>query len=361
MSHALQQLPWGLGVIEGFYGRCWSALDRLDTLGFLAGCGYRYYVYAPKSDAVLRRDWRTSWSAGMDVHLREIAARAHAAGLVWGVGLSPLGLVENPDASALRDLRAKLEQLDSIGVELLCLLFDDMPRQVEDLAARQSSVVAEVAAVTRARHLVVCPSYYTRDPVLERLFGTRPSRYWEEFASALPPEVGIFWTGEQVCSPSYDATDLAGIARKFGRAPVLWDNYPVNDGARMADFLHVDAFRNRPPELARLTSAHFVNPMNQCWLSRIPLLTLPRVYAEGSGYDAERAFADAARSVAGEAAAALLVADRALLQEQGLVALGDTGRSALAARYAGIDAGWAREIQSWLRGEYAFDPACLTG
>ncbi len=33
----------------------------------------------------------------------------------------------------------------------------------------------------------------------------------------------------------------------------------------------------------------------------------------------------------------------------------------LAAEYAGLPGAAAREISEWLRGDYAFDPACLTG
>jgi hypothetical protein len=358
--NSLQALPWGLGVIEGFYGRPWREQDRVDTLAFLGRAGYRYYVYAPKSDTVLRRNWRDRWDAAAERHLSDLGKAAASEGVVWGVGLSPLGLVEDLGPAALRELRAKLSLIDGIGVELLCVLFDDMPRSVQDLAARQAEVIAEVAAATKARHLIVCPSYYSRDPVLERLFGARPERYWEDLGAALPAQAGIFWTGERVCSQGYVVRELRDIAGILGRPPVLWDNYPVNDGARMADFLHLDAFSNRPPDIATVCAAHFVNPMNQCRLSRIPLATLPRVYSEGGRYAPERAFDEAAREFAGEPGAALLAADRPVLQHQGLKALDAEQRARLVDRYAALDTPWARELIDWLRGGYAFDPACLT-
>lgn len=357
---ALQELPWGLGLIEGFYGRAWQAADRLATLGFLARHGYRYYVYAPKSDPILRRAWRERWTRDDEALLRDLARRADAEGILWGVGLSPLGLVEDMGATAMGALRAKIRLLDELGVQVLCILFDDMPRGVEDLAARQCAVVAEVAAVSAARHLLVCPSYYTRDPVLERLFGARPEHYWEELGAGLPGGAGIFWTGERVCSSGYPEADLRDIGARLGRAPVLWDNYPVNDGARMADFLHMDAFRDRDAGLRTLTGAHFVNPMNQCRLSWVPLATLPRAYAEGGAYDPERELARAAREVAGAQGGDCLVEDLELLQRVGLKALADADRARLRARYAGYPDRWAQELLDWLDGGYAFDPACLT-
>ena len=359
MSDRLRPLPFGLGLIEGFYGRPWDERDRLAMLDFLASAGYHYYVYAPKSDTGLRRRWREPWPEPRVLHLRALAERARALGLCWGVGLSPLGLVESMDAGSMRALRARVGQLDDIGVEMLCVLFDDMPREVDDLALRQADIVAEIMAVARTRHLLVCPSYYSRDPVLERLFGERPRNYWESLGAQLPASVGVFWTGERVCSTAYPEEDLRDIAARLRRPPVLWDNYPVNDGARMADHLHVGAFRDRPGTLAGLVTAHFVNPMNQCWLSRIPLATLPRAYALGERYDADRAYRQACGMLAGEAAG-LLEADLEAFQSKGRAGLDAMARAGLEARYGAIDAPWAREITGWLRGEYTFDPACLT-
>lgn len=349
-----------LGVIEGFYGRPWGDADRLAMLAFLARCGYTRYVYAPKADGVLRRCWRERWDAAGERRLQAIAERARRAGIGWGVGLSPLGLVEDRGTAGLRAFRDKLAYLDQFGPDVLCVLFDDMPGGLPDLAARQAEVVAEARAVCRARELLVCPSYYSRDPALERLFGAMPSRYWERLGELLPAETGIFWTGEKVCSTGYGAGELTDIARRFRRPPVLWDNYPVNDGARASNFLHLDAFRGRPPVLRELVAAHYVNPMNQCWLSRVPLATLPLLYRRGADYAPDDAFRESAAQLAGASGAALLEADLEALQRRGRAVLAEHEREALIARYAPIAAPWARELVAWLRGDWTFDPACLT-
>ena len=356
----MDALPPGLGLIEGFYGRMWSREDRLLTLDFLGSCGYHHYVYAPKGDASLRRQWRARWDEDTARHVRELAARARAAGLRWGIGLSPLGLVEDFSAAAIADFRSKLRYLDDFAPDLLCLLFDDMPRGVDDMALRQAELARIAAELPRIRHLVVCPSYYSRDPVLERIFGAMPVRYWEELGEGLPPEAAVFWTGERVCSTSYPDEDLRDIAARLRRPVTLWDNYPVNDGARMSRFLHLSAFRDRPARLARLTQAHFVNPMNQCRLSWLPLSTLPLSYAQGEGYDPVNAFAAAARAQLGEAGAGLLGADLELLERHGLDGIAPPDRARLLARYGAIPEPWAREIVEWLQEAYAFDPACLT-
>ena len=47
-----------LGLIEGFFGRPWSWSERAETIACLAPHGYRFYLYAPKSDSWLRRQWQ---------------------------------------------------------------------------------------------------------------------------------------------------------------------------------------------------------------------------------------------------------------------------------------------------------------
>ena len=39
-----------LGLIEGFYGQRYSEKERAFLYKFLQGCGYSFYIYAPKED-----------------------------------------------------------------------------------------------------------------------------------------------------------------------------------------------------------------------------------------------------------------------------------------------------------------------
>jgi hypothetical protein len=56
-----------------------------------------------------------------------------------------------------------------------------------------------------------------------------------------------------------------------------------------------------------------------------------------------------------------LLTDLEDLQHKGLNALDDPARQVLLERYSAQESNpYAREITAWLRGEYAFDPQCLT-
>ena len=52
------------GVIEGFYGHPWSHEQRLRLIDFLAARGMNTFVYSPKDDPLVRRDWRLPYGRG---------------------------------------------------------------------------------------------------------------------------------------------------------------------------------------------------------------------------------------------------------------------------------------------------------
>lgn len=353
---------FGLGVVEGFYGRQWTHADRLETLTRIADLEYRYYIYAPKGDACLRRDWAAQWNPSTARAMRTFARTCESLKLTWAAGLSPLGLIESPGRQQLQRLRDKVRYLDDFGAQMLVLLFDDMPRNNDDMAARQAEIVHEALAVSAAEHLLVCPSYYSSDPVLDDVFGPRPEAYFEDFGALLPAEAVVFWTGDKVCSDHFDPAALDEVASQFGRQLALWDNYPVNDGARMSRFLHLEAFSGRPAQLRDHASAHFVNPMNQCRASDIPLATLAAVYRDGDAYDPRAAWSEAAARYLSREQSDWLRSVLPLVHEQGLDGLSDEDRQRLRLQchqYADTSP-VAREIGEWLDGGYQFDPACLT-
>ncbi len=147
----------------------------------------------------------------------------------------------------------------------------------------------------------------------------------------------------------------------LGRKPFLWDNYPVNDGADISRFLFTKAFTNRPDSLAQLTTGHAVNPMNQPWLSRIPLYSLPLSYSQGRHYDPEKALQEGLTMLCGENLARQISNDVECFQNEGLDNIDTTQSKQLIQQYSQYDSPYAREIIAWLKGEYAFDKECLTG
>lgn len=341
-----------LGLIEGYYGRPWSWRERTETVTFLAGHGYRFFIYAPKADPYLRRRWREDHPTETAESLRNLARRCAQLGVRFGVGLSPFEIYRDFDDSARAALARKLAHLDQVGVQTLAILFDDMRGDLPDLARTQARILGWIAERTKAARLLVCPTYYTDDPVLDRFFGPRPDRYLEDLGSALDPAIDVFWTGGEVCSREFQPGSLERVAEKLRRKPVLWDNYPVNDGPTMSRYLHLRAFTGRSAQIGPCIAAHAVNPALQPVLTRIPALSLADSYRRGAAYDYSEAFAAAANAVLGADLAKLVRRHLGLFQDTGLDRLGDA-LPKLRARFAGIDHAGAREIVAWLDGAFA--------
>ncbi|HWA30856.1 MAG TPA: beta-N-acetylglucosaminidase domain-containing protein [Rhizomicrobium sp.] len=340
-----------LGIIEGYYGKTWSWDDRNETVTFLKPHGYGFYIYAPKFDHFLRERWAEPHPKDAFEALKKLSAHCRSLGVRFGVGLSPLNIFRDFNAEERKKLADKLAALDAIGLDDLALLFDDMRGDLPDLAKNQVEISHFVKAHTKATRLIVCPSYYTDDPLLDRIFGQRPKNYLEDFGKALDPSIEVFWTGEEVCSREYTPGHLKRVSDQLRRKPFLWDNYPVNDGPRMSQFLHLRAFTGRAASIGAHLSAHAVNPALQCILSRVPSLSLVESYAKGEDYEYGAAFLNAARAVLGEELALRVQADLLSLNDVGLDRLGDR-KEKLRARYAAFDHPGAREIVAWLDGAW---------
>ncbi len=357
-----------LGVIEGFFGRPWSWAARADAIDFMAEAGYDFYLYAPKADACLRRQWTQDWAAADWTQLQRLRQHSREKRIRFGVGLSPLELYREAPAESRATLTAKIRRLNQLDPDILCLLFDDMRGDLPELAARQIELAHTAAEVSTARSLILCPTYYSPDPILEKVFGTRPAHYWQDLGKGLDPAIDVFWTGPEVCSRQYPLEHLAEVTDWLDRRPFLWDNYPVNDSAKLCDFLRLSPYPASHAQLAGALAGHAVNPMNQPYLSRLPLATLPAAYAEGADYRPTEAFQQALQRWCPPGLGERLQNDLPMLEERGLAALSEADKASLKAHYESFSihspgssgAHQARELLDWLDHHYAFDPACLT-
>jgi hypothetical protein len=357
-----QELP--LHLLEGFFGRTWPWQTRRDLLPVLRNAGFQSYIYAPKDDAILRRQWQADWPADVATQLALTAQACHDANLQFGIGLSPFEIYRDFNGPVRKQLETKIHRLNELQPDILCLLFDDMRGDMPNLASTQSEIAHFVAQHTTATRLILCPTYYSTDPILEKVFGDRPPSYWEDLGQQLDKSIDLFWTGEQVCSTSYSEAHLISVTELLRRKPFLWDNYPVNDGAKTSRFLNLRAFEGRDA-VAQNASGHAINPMNQPWLSQISLHSLAASYQQGN-YNARAAFSDACRALCGPAMASALHDDLPALQDAGLDEMDATTKAHLRKRYVGFQndpqaAPFATEIVDWIDEQYEFDPACLTG
>jgi hyaluronoglucosaminidase len=287
------------GVIEGFYGPPWSPTARLTVIEFVAERGMNAYVYAPKSDPKHRDRWREAYDGSEMHHFRRVAAHTTGLGTRFGFALSPGLDIEYRDERDRDALLEKLSPLIDAGVEWIVLALDDIPNR-PGLADDQADLTAWLFDAVRARradaHLTLVPTEYV---------GTRPTSYLGALGDGLPPDVDVMWTGPTVCSPVVRAADAHAWATALaGRRPLLWDNYPVNDGT-MERSLHLGPYRGREPDLTDEVDGVLCNPMLQPHASQVALATAAEFLCAPDAYDPEASWSRAIAAVGKSRAPAL--------------------------------------------------------
>jgi hyaluronoglucosaminidase len=346
------------GVIEGFFGTPWSWDSRLSSGDFLHDCGFQFYVYAPKSESYLRRRWREPMPIETLQRLSELGARCRQRGVAFGIGLTPFEIYRNYDASAQASLHAKVLQIDRIGVDMLCILFDDMRGDIEGLAETQARVISDICDSSSAGRFSVCPTYYSHDRRLAREFGSPPQAYLRDLGRLVDPRIDFFWTGEKIISDGYSAAHLADVATDIGRKPFIWDNSIANDAKTRTNFLFLDPAAGAWNLPADSVAGIAINPMNQPHLSWIALRGFQNILTEPSR---RNSLSSIYRELCGPTVAEQLLADTDLFQNTGLAKLDAGKRSRLLDWYEKQRSNaFAAEVARWLRGEYVFDPQCLT-
>ncbi len=257
-----------VGAIEGFYGTPWSWKERRTLCDAVAAAGGNAYVYAPKDDPLHRDRWRELYPSSWTDRLEELVS---ATTVRVGVAISP-GLSIDPDAHHdRRDLATKVRQLLDSGISLIALTLDDVP-----FAPDQGAAHGRLTAWLRDQlddqvDLVMVPNHYT---------GCVSTPYLEGLRVTVPREVPIGWTGAHVVNDRITRSELdAWTTMMEGRAPLLWDNYPVNDLV-MSDRLFLGPLRGREPAVAAGLSGYLANGGVQA-IASIPPIRSAVAWATG--------------------------------------------------------------------------------
>ena len=295
------------GIIEGFYGPPWTHEERLDMVDFAARNRLNTFMYAPKDDPYLRRDWRVAHAQASRDRLAEVIDRCRDRDIDAMVGVSPGLSMRYSSAEDAELLNAKIATLVEAGATSIALLYDDIPDRLQhtedieafhDLAAAQCEVANRVHDRLRlvGIPLAVCPTIY---------WGEGDEAYISALGQGLDPRIDMFWTGRAICSPAITASEAAHFTRANKRPPLYWDNYPVNDVAMTAE-MHIGAYQNRDPLLGRFSKGVMANAMEYPEASKIAMATIADYLWDADGYDAEMSWVRAITQVAGARDAAAI-------------------------------------------------------
>lgn len=352
-----------LGIIEGFYGKLYSKEARNSLLSFASNHGYSYYIYAPKNDKELRRNWKEDFSLEKLNDLRDFSLFCHEHSLSFGIGISPLEISKDVETK-LPFLLKKIDvAISKIKTDIIAILFDDINLYTADEGKKQNYIVNRIYEHIKDKNirLIFCPTYYSFDPILDKVFGKCPENYFEQIVEGLNENIEVFWTGNKVLSKSITNDDIEKINALLKRKVTIWDNYPVNDGKFICKKIYTREFSNRT-NLDGITMSHAVNPMLESELTKISLATLPLCYENKDQSFINQKRLDLVKELFKlyDNDFNLLVTLLDKLNDLGIDEFSKEEKSSLfeLCNKSGTKA--ANDLKDFLNGKYAFDPACLT-
>ncbi len=279
------------GIVEGFYGTPWSHADRLSMLRFEGQHAMNVYYYAPKDDPYHRKLWREPYPPAPAAKLRELIHTARANFVDFCFAISPgLSMTYSSEAD-FSTLVNKLEGVGKLGVSCYALFLDDVPQALENpadqaqfktLAQAHAFIINKLYKVLKSQsarnRVTVTPTVYTD------AWGSRD--YIQELGASVDPGVALVWTGPDVASPQITVAQARAWGAYLHRPPLVWDNFPVNDGRRWR--VHLGPLRGRDADLPGAIAGLFSNPMNQARTSLLPLETIADYLWNARGYDPEQ-------------------------------------------------------------------------
>lgn len=351
-----------LGIIEGFYGRLYEKEQRDELMSFISDKGYSYYIYAPKNDKSLRREWEKPFDSAKTellVHMSEMCTKLN---LDFGVGISPLQITKEKDR-LLNVLIDKIDWLlENTNTKIIAILFDDISLYTNEEGKKQNEIIKEVHSYLKNKNsnirLIFCPTYYTFDPILDKVFGQRPVQYYEDIVRDLDKSIEIFWTGNKVLSRTITKEDIEKANYLWGRKVTLWDNYPVNDGKFISRHIYTRPFKNRS-NLDGIALSHAVNPMLECKLNEVALESLLSCYKGLDENTIEKDRICRLKKLLPESYEKISdILD--ILNDEGIEALSEKMLDRLKKEISVDKTKASKEISDFLDGVYKFDESCLT-
>jgi hypothetical protein len=297
------------GVVEGFYGTPWTHQDRVDIMRFEGAHGMNVYYYAPKNDPYDRKLWRDTYPQEAQQRLGELVEAAQRNFVDFCFAISPGLTMSYSSDRDFQVLTSKLASVGKLGVSCFALFLDDVPQELQnpqdhaqfkDLAQAHiyltNKLYKHLKEQSASNRLVLTPTTYTNE------WGDRG--YLRELGVGVDPGVSIVWTGPKVFSPAITAEQAHEWGKDIHRPPLVWDNFPVNDGARWCRFL--GPLVGRDAKLPGVARGMFSNPMSEAHASMIPLETIADYLWNSAGYDPAQSETHAVVSQYGEDAPRLL-------------------------------------------------------
>nr|CAB3263810.1 bifunctional protein NCOAT-like [Phallusia mammillata] len=251
------------GVVEGFYGRPWTAEQRKELFCRMEEMGLNTYLYAPKDDYKHRLFWREKYSSDEAELLKTLIDEAEQHNVMFVYAISPgLDMVFGCKKETAC-LKNKLLQVQSLGCKAFALLFDDIDPvlcvsdmdEFESSSHAQASITNLMFDVLNQPRFLFCPTEYCTSMAIPDV---KNSSYLKTLGNSLHPLISIMWTGPKVVSNIISVESIKVLTSVLKRKVVIWDNIHANDYDPKRVFL--GPYKGRSTELVPELAGALTNP-----------------------------------------------------------------------------------------------------
>ena len=288
----MSEVKW-FGVVEGFYGRPWSADERTELFGWMNDCGtLGVYMYAPKDDLLHRGRWRELYPAAEAAALQSVIGLTRSKGIRFVYAIAPGLDIAYASAEDRAKLLAKVDQVAAMGCTEFAILFDDIPEAMSEadsmefgtFAGAQADVANELLvhlkSTIEGAELLFCPTTYCARMADMDVPG---DAYLDELGGKLDPAIAFLWTGPDVISEVISVESIRELAGVIKRKPVIWDNIHANDYDNRRYF--AGPYAGRELALKDEVRGILTNPNCQFQLNYIPIHSLGHYLAAEGTWD----------------------------------------------------------------------------
>lgn len=295
------------GVVEGFFSApldIWSWKERSKTLDFIEEYAPKIntYLYCPKDAELVTKKPYLLYSETEINQFKDFINRCKKKKIKFIYGLNPS--FSEDELNDIEELQGKIlmkiNQLISIGVKDICLLFDDIPMAYD--VFEESATFSE--EVSNKIIDLVNGVYNELNSQLNSFWFCSPDYNFKKETNLtqavknLNKDIKLFWTGNEIFSKEKTIENI-DRAKKISRSDniVIWDNYPVNDAEQNLGCFNLNGFYPIDNKTLEKVEGVFINPMREPFANLPFYITFSDWIEQRNKYTREDSFSKALNSL----------------------------------------------------------------